>query len=111
MNFIFECPTKLIFGSGKLDELSKEKMPGKKALIVISCGKSIKANGYLERLETQLKQIGIDYALYDKVDQNPSKDTVMEGANLAKVENCDFVIALGGGSVIDASKAMANRLP
>lgn len=100
-------PTRFVFGSGSFGRLSNEKLPGKKALVVISNGKSTRKNGYLARLEEQLAKAGAEYAVFDKVEPNPLKSTVMEGARAALEHGCDFVIALGGGSVMDASKAIA----
>lgn len=107
MKFEHYIPTKVLFGSGMLNELHKEVMPGKKALIVISEGKSMRKNGYLSRVEEQLKLAGVEVLVYDKVQPNPTKDNVMEGAELGKKNGCDFVVGLGGGSSIDASKAIA----
>lgn len=106
MKFNFYMPTKLIFGSGSLNKLHNQKLPGKKALIVTG-GISIKKYGYLKRLEDELNKANINYVLFDKVLPNPIKDHVMEGAALAKTENCDFVIGIGGGSSIDSSKSIA----
>lgn len=107
MNFNYYIPTKILFGNGQLNNLHKEKMPGKKALIVISSGKSVRENGYLERLEKQLDMAKVEYFIYDKISPNPTKNQVMNGAEIAKKENCDFVIGLGGGSSIDAAKSIA----
>ncbi|MBU3113181.1 iron-containing alcohol dehydrogenase [Clostridium lacusfryxellense] len=107
MNFNYYIPTKILFGPGKLNELAGERLPGKKALIVITSGNSVKKYGYLNRLETILKDKGIEYTIFDKILPNPIKTHVMEGAALAKKENCDFVIGLGGGSSIDSAKAIA----
>lgn len=107
MNFNYYIPTKILFGNGQLNNLHKEKMPGKKALIVISSGKSVRENGYLERLEKQLDIAKVEYFIYDKISPNPTKKQVMSGAEIAKKENCDFVIGLGGGSSIDAAKSIA----
>lgn len=100
-------PTKILYGIGSLNELHTQKMPGKKALIVISAGGSMRKNGYLARVQEQLAMAGCESAVYDKAQPNPTKDNVMEGAALGKSEGCDFVIGLGGGSPIDAAKAMA----
>ncbi len=105
--FVNHIPAKFIFGSGSFDKLGEEKLFGKKALVVISSGKSTRANGYLDRLFAQLDKAKVEYALFDKIEANPLKDTVMQGANFARQNKCDFVIALGGGSVMDASKAIA----
>lgn len=107
MNFNYHIPTRILFGKGQLSNLHTEKLPGKKALIVTSSGNSVKRYGYLERLENELKQANVEYALFDKILPNPIKSHVMEGAQLAKTEGCDFVIGLGGGSSIDAAKAIA----
>lgn len=106
-SFVNHIPAKFVFGSGVFKKLSEEKMPGKNALVVISNGKSTRANGYLKELESQLEKLSIKHALFDKVEANPLKDTVMAGAKMARENGCDFVIALGGGSVMDASKAIA----
>lgn len=107
MNFNYYIPTKILFGRGKLSELHKEKLPGKKALIVISAGKSMRENGYLKKVEEQLHKAGVQTVLFDKILPNPIKNHVMEGAAFARQEKCDFVVGLGGGSSIDAAKAIA----
>jgi alcohol dehydrogenase len=107
MNFDYYIPTKILFGAGKLNQLAEEKLPGTKALIVISSGTSMRKHGYLDRLIALLKQQKIESVVYDKILPNPIKDHVMEGAALAKANGCDFVIGLGGGSSIDAAKSIA----
>ena len=100
-------PTKILFGCGQLDRLHKEALPGKKALIVISSGNSVRKYGYLAKLEEQLKKAGVEFVLFDKILPNPIKEHVMEGAALAKQNGCDFIIGLGGGSSIDSAKSIA----
>lgn len=107
MSFNFHVPVNVFFGRGELDNLHKHALPGKKALVVISNGKSARANGYLDRLLSQLDMAGVKHALFDKVEPNPLKSTVMAGAQVARDNGCDFVVALGGGSVMDAAKAIA----
>lgn len=107
MNFMKYSPTKLLFGSGQLNHLREQQLPGKKALLVISNGKATKANGYLNRCEKELQTAGVETVLFDKVEANPLKSTVMAGGAFARENGCDFVVALGGGSVMDASKAIA----
>ena len=110
--FTFSLPTTALFGAGKLNELHTQintpmsVVHGKKALVVISNGKSTRANGYLDRLENELKQAGVDYVIFDKVAANPTKPVVEEGGRFARENGCDFIVALGGGSVMDASKAI-----
>jgi len=107
MSFNMYVPTRILFGAGELNNLHEQKMPGKKAMVVISNGKSTKENGYLARTVEQLKIAGVESVLFDKVEANPLKSTVMAGSAFAKENNCDFIVALGGGSCIDAAKAIA----
>ena len=111
MSFSFSVPTNLVFGQGAIQKLHKQRLPGKKALIVISSGKSTRANGYLDAVQDQLTQAGVEYAVFDKVSANPVVDTVMAGAAFARENGCDFVLGLGGGSSIDAAKAIAMVTP
>ncbi|MDO5449843.1 MAG: iron-containing alcohol dehydrogenase [Akkermansia sp.] len=103
----FNIPTHTVFGCGSLSKLHEQKLPGRKALVVISCGKSTRANGYLDRTIAELEHAGVQVSVFDKVQPNPLKDTVMEGAEAARDCEADFIVALGGGSVMDAAKAMA----
>lgn len=107
MNFSFYNPTRILFGAGELNNLHKQTMPGKKALLLISNGKSTKVNGSLDRTIEQLEKAGIEYAIFDKIMENPYKSVVMEGAAFAQKNACDFILALGGGAVLDASVAIA----
>ncbi|MEF9941643.1 MAG: iron-containing alcohol dehydrogenase [Lachnospiraceae bacterium] len=107
MKFNYYIPTKLLFGRGQLEHLHEEALPGKKALVVISAGRSTRANGYLDRVINQLQLAGVESVIFDKVLPNPLKDHVMEGAAFCKAQGCDFVVGLGGGSSIDTSKAIA----
>ena len=68
----------------QLNNLHEQKMPGKKAMLVISNGKSAKENGYLARTEEQLKISGVESMLFDEVEENPLKSTVMAGSTFAK---------------------------
>lgn len=105
--FLMYVPTKALFGAGELNNLHKQELPGRRAMLVISNGKSTRENGYLARTEEQLAKAGVEYLVFDKVEANPLKSTVMAGGAFAREHGCDFVVALGGGSVMDASKAIA----
>ena len=111
MPFTFNIPTNFVFGPGSVQKLHKQRLPGKKALIVISSGKSTRANGYLDTVQDQLTQAGVDFAVFDKMAANPVIDNVMDGAACARENGCDFVIGLGGGSSIDGAKAIAMMAP
>ncbi|GMQ63938.1 iron-containing alcohol dehydrogenase [Vallitalea maricola] len=106
-NFSYYIPTKIFFGSGMINKLGEMKLPGKKALIVISSGTSMKKYGYLDKLCKLLENNSCEYVVYDKIKPNPTYKNVMEGSEIAKKNNCDFVIGLGGGSSIDAAKSIA----
>ncbi|MCR2032956.1 iron-containing alcohol dehydrogenase [Anaerofustis stercorihominis] len=107
MNFNLFTSTNLLFGAGTLNELGKQNLPGKKALLLISNGKSTIENGTLDKVQKQLNKAGVEYTLCANIHENPSKEVVMEAAKTAKENNCDFILALGGGAVLDSSVAVA----
>jgi len=107
MEFQYNLPVNLIFGSGKTELLGSEAAKlGGKALIVTGAS-STKKSGLLDRAIKLLSKSGVDSVLFDKVEQNPLTTTVYEGAELAAASGCDLVIGLGGGSIIDAAKAIS----
>ncbi len=107
MNFNLFTPTRLIFGTGALDELGAQKLPGKKALLLLSDGKSAQISGAMEKTQKQLKIAGIAYHVCATIHENPTRELVMEAAVCAKVNGCDFILALGGGAVLDSAVAIA----
>ena len=107
MSFHFYNPTRIAFGSGTLNELGNQALPGKKALLLMSCGKSAKVSGAYDRTLEQLKKAGVEVAEFAKVMENPLKDMVMEGAAFARDNGCDFIVALGGGAVLDSATAIS----
>lgn len=107
MNFDFNSPTKILFGSGKLNELGSQPLPEKKALLLMSGGKSAKVSGAYDRTLEQLRKAGVEVMEFAKVMENPVKEMVMEGAAFAKENGCDFIVALGGGAVLDSAVAVA----
>lgn len=111
MSYMFYAPTRVLFGAGQLSKLHEQTMPGKKAMLVISNGKSTWMSGALDRTTEQLRAAGVEMALFDKVGANLLKSIVEEGADFARSNGCDFVVALGGGSVMDAAKVMAMYAP
>lgn len=107
MNFDLFTPTKLLFGCGKLNELSEQELPGEKALLLISNGKSVHTNGSFDRTVEQLDKAGVGHVVCANIHENPSKEVVMEAAAVARENKCDFIVALGGGAVLDAAIAVA----
>lgn len=107
MSYTMYIPTRTIFGAGKIKELHNQPMPGTRPLLVISSGKSVKENGTFYTVMNELAHAGLDPIVYDRAQANPLKSTVMEGAETARSNHCDFIVALGGGSVLDTAKAIA----
>ena len=107
MNFTWQVPTKTLFGAGQLAHLHEQALPGKKALIITSRGKSVRVNGYLAETIAQLQQAGVESSVFSQVEPNPLKATVMQGGAAARAQHSDFLVALGGGSTIDAAKGIA----
>ena len=99
----FTLPRDLYFGKGAIENLKTFK--GKKAMIVVGGG-SMKRFGFLQKAEDFLKQAGMEVALYEGVEPDPSVETVMKGAQAMLDFGPDWIVAIGGGSPIDAAKAM-----
>ncbi|HOI89008.1 MAG TPA: iron-containing alcohol dehydrogenase [Candidatus Rifleibacterium sp.] len=107
MNFEFQNPTHLIFGTGSITKLGEAtKRYGKKALIVTGGG-SVKRNGTFDKAIASLKTAGIQYVECSGIEPNPRLSSVIRGRDIARREKCDVIIALGGGSAMDAAKAIA----
>lgn len=107
MEFNYNLPVNIVFGRGKVNELGKRTLKyGKKALIVTGKNSS-KKSGLLNKSKDLLEKEGIEVVIFDKVTKNPLISTVEEGAKIIKSENCDVVVAIGGGSIMDAAKAIA----
>ncbi len=111
MCYTWNLPTKVLFGAGMVRELRNERMPGRKALLVISSGKSVRANGALAAVEQGLATAGADYVVFDRIQPNPLEPTIMEGVECARRNGCDFVVGLGGGSVLDAATIISAVAP
>ncbi|MGL5151553.1 MAG: iron-containing alcohol dehydrogenase [Clostridium sp.] len=99
----FTLPREIYHGEGTIDVLKNIK--GKKAMIVIGGG-SMKRFGFLQKIEDNLKEAGLEVMIFDGVEADPSVETVMKGAEAMKSFEPDWIIGLGGGSPIDAAKAM-----
>lgn len=103
----YYMPTRVIMGNGCITQNSDVfKTLGKKALIVTGAHSS-KRNGSEKDIKTALDSVGIRYLVFDKVMSNPTISCVYEGASVAKENDVDFIIAIGGGSPMDAGKAIA----
>ena len=99
----FTLPRDLYHGKGSLEEL--KNLTGKKAIIVVGGG-SMKRFGFLQKAEDYLKAAGMKVKLFEGVEPDPSVETVMKGAEVMREFQPDWIVAMGGGSPIDAAKAM-----
>ncbi len=110
-NFNYYTPTEVVFGKGTENQTGKmvKKYGGSKVLIHYGGG-SVVRSGLLDRIKASLEAEGIAYVELGGVVPNPHLDKVYEGIALAKEEKVDFLLAVGGGSVIDSSKAIAYGL-
>lgn len=107
MDFIFNIPVKIIFGEKCISKNSEAIKPyGAKAFIVTGKNSS-KANGSYNDIVEALDREKIKHYLYDRIEANPSVESVREASAIAKEQNADFIIGIGGGSPLDAAKAIA----
>ena len=99
----FTLPRDLYHGKGSLEAL--KTLEGKKAIICVGGG-SMKRNGFLQKAEDYLKEAGMEVKLFEGIESDPSVETVMKGAAVMTEFEPDWIVAIGGGSPIDAAKAM-----
>ena len=111
-NFNFYSPTEFVFGKGRENEtgLYVKKYGGTKVLIHYG-GQSAKKSGLLDRVKASLDKEAIPYVELGGVQPNPRDTLVYKGIDLVRAENIDFILAVGGGSVIDSAKAIAMGVP
>lgn len=99
----FTLPRDLYYGKGSLEILKTLK--GKKAIVVVGGG-SMKRFGFLDKVTSYLQEAGMEVELFENVEPDPSVETVMRGAEAMRKFEPDWIVAMGGGSPIDAAKAM-----
>ena len=110
-NFNFQAPTRVIFGKATESQAGALcKQYGAHKVLVHFGGNSAKRSGLLDRVCASLAEAGLEYVLLGGVVPNPRLSKVHEGIELAKKEGVDFILAVGGGSVIDSAKAIAYGL-
>lgn len=106
-NFNYNIPTEIFFGKGKIEKLGSEiKKYGSRVLLAYGGG-SIKKTGIYDDVVKELKENNIPYFEISGIEPNPRVTSVKEGVNICKENNIDFILAVGGGSTIDCSKAIA----
>lgn len=107
-NFIFQSPTEFVFGRGTQNDTGKlAKRYGASKVLLVYGGGSAERSGLIDSVKQSLADTGIGIAVINGVRPNPTDDKVYEGIAIANRENVDFILAVGGGSVIDTAKAIA----
>jgi len=107
-NFTFHNPTRILFGAGQIGSLRREVPHGARVLMTYGGG-SIKANGVYDQVRKALE--GFELLEFGGIEPNPTFETLMKGVEVARAEKADFLLAVGGGSVIDGTKFMAAAVP
>ena len=106
-NFVYDIPVKVYFGENKLSHLGEELRKFGKRVLVTYGGGSIKRIGLYDRVMQELKKADMEIFELSGIEPNPRIESVREGARLCKEHNIDVLLAVGGGSTIDATKFMA----
>lgn len=107
-NFVYHIPTKVFFGKGQIENLGQavKDFGGNKVLLAYGGG-SVKRNGIYDAVVAQLKEHALEFVELADIKPNPRVESVDEGIVLYREHNCDFILAVGGGSTLDACKAIA----
>lgn len=107
-NFNFINSTKIYFGEGCIENLEREliKRDYKKPLIIYG-GSHLEKSGLIQKVEGIMDELNLDYSKYSGVEANPTTATVSKATEFTKKNHCDFILAVGGGSVIDVAKAVS----
>jgi NADP-dependent alcohol dehydrogenase len=108
LNFVFQNPTKIIFGKGSISQIAVE-IPKEARVLITYGGGSAKRNGVLSEVKAAL--VGYYMTEFGGIEPNPEYETIMKGVMLAREKKIDFLLAIGGGSVIDGTKFMAAVIP
>ena len=107
-SFEYRNPTKILFGKGKIQKL-KDNIPANATILFAYGGGSIKKNGIYEQAMTELN--GYKVIEFSGIEANPRYETCMRAVELSRTEKVDFILAVGGGSVLDAAKFIAIAIP
>jgi len=107
-NFIFQNPVKVIFGRGQTAQISSE-IPRSARLMITCGGGSIRKNGVYDEVIAALK--GVDHIEFWGIEPNPAFETLMKAVEVARSQKVDFLLAVGGGSVVDGTKLISVGIP
>jgi len=106
-NFDYHMPTKIVFGKGTESRAGKETAPVSKRILLHHSGGHALKSGLLDRVRESLKAEGVEWTELDGVQPNPRLSLVYKGIDIVRKEKLEFILAVGGGSVIDSAKAIA----
>ncbi len=104
LNFTFQNPTKILFGKGRIADI-KDEIPSESKVLITYGGGSIKSNGVMDQVKNALE--GYDVTEFSGIEPNPSYETLMKCVDQVRSSKVDFILAAGGGSVIDGTKFIA----
>lgn len=107
---VFQSPGKIIYGQGTVKQIGEETKKYGKKIMIVTGKSSSKKTGALDKVIDSLKMENLQYVIFDKVESDPSVDTVELGTSIAKEEKIDVIVALGGGSPLDAAKGISIML-
>jgi alcohol dehydrogenase YqhD (iron-dependent ADH family) len=110
-NFVFHSPTKIIFGKGMENQVGAEVKVYSKKILFHYGGGSIKRYGLYDRVVKSLNEAGVEFIELSGVKPNPRLSLVKQGIDICRKNDIDFILAVGGGSVIDSAKAIALGVP
>ncbi|WP_018131226.1 iron-containing alcohol dehydrogenase [Effusibacillus pohliae] len=107
LNFQLHMPTRILFGAGEVEKAGEEAAQYGRKLLLVTGRTATKKTGVLDRVVRSLQTAGLEVLVFDRIEPNPRAATIDEGGRIAREAKCNAVIALGGGSVMDAAKAIA----
>jgi 1,3-propanediol dehydrogenase/alcohol dehydrogenase len=111
MTSLFQSPPRILLGAGSLAEAGTECARLGRTALVVAGKTSARASGLLDRLEASLRDSGVACSLHARIDSDPTLDAAAAGAEAARKAGADLIVALGGGSALDAGKAIAALAP
>lgn len=107
LDFQLHMPTRIVFGRGEVKQVGAEAARISGKVLLVTGRTATRKTGVLQRVLDSLETAGVEVVLFDRIEPNPRTHTVDEGGRIAREENCGLVIGLGGGSAMDAAKAIA----
>ncbi|RXT07971.1 iron-containing alcohol dehydrogenase [Ammoniphilus sp. CFH 90114] len=107
LNFVLHSPTRIHFGQGVVNQTGDIVRQHAKKVLLVTGRSSTKKTGTLQKVMASLEKSGVEMVLFDRVEPNPRATTIDEAGELARKEQCELIIGLGGGSAMDAAKAIA----